>query len=117
MCVVTGKQNRPLTYTPTQPPTYTLAKAMLESLHLPVSRLGLPLLAPPPSVSSRRILSPAPSRCSALAAAMAAAPPVSKAEYLKRYLSGADAGLEGGSESVRKRRKKRPKPGGAAGKG
>ncbi|XP_050012162.1 BUD13 homolog [Alexandromys fortis] len=48
---------------------------------------------------------------------MAAAPPVSKAEYLKRYLSGADAGLEGGSESVRKRRKKRPKPGGAAGKG
>ncbi|XP_013201627.1 BUD13 homolog isoform X3 [Microtus ochrogaster] len=48
---------------------------------------------------------------------MAAAPPVSKAEYLKRYLSGADAGLEGGSESVRKRRKKRPKPGGTAGKG
>ncbi|CAO2635222.1 BUD13 homolog [Lemmus lemmus] len=48
---------------------------------------------------------------------MAAAPPVSKAEYLKRYLSGTDAGLEGGSESVRKRRKKRPKPGGAAGKG
>ncbi|XP_028722310.1 BUD13 homolog isoform X1 [Peromyscus leucopus] len=48
---------------------------------------------------------------------MAAAPPLSKAEYLKRYLSGADAGLEGGSESVRKRRKKRPKPGGAGGKG
>ncbi|XP_036049945.1 BUD13 homolog [Onychomys torridus] len=48
---------------------------------------------------------------------MAAAPPLSKAEYLKRYLSGADAGLEGGSEPVRKRRKKRPKPGGAGGKG
>ncbi|KAL1781654.1 BUD13-like [Sigmodon hispidus] len=48
---------------------------------------------------------------------MAAAPPLSKAEYLKRYLSGADAGLEGASESVRKRRKKRPKPGGASGKG
>ncbi|XP_040585967.1 BUD13 homolog isoform X3 [Mesocricetus auratus] len=48
---------------------------------------------------------------------MAAAPPVSKAEYLKRYLSGSDAGPEGGPESVRKRRKKRPKPGGAGGKG
>ncbi|XP_074191545.1 BUD13 homolog [Rhinolophus sinicus] len=48
---------------------------------------------------------------------MAAAPPLSKAEYLKRYLSGADAGGYGGSESGRKRRKKRPKPGGAGGKG
>nr|ACC68863.1 BUD13 homolog (predicted) [Rhinolophus ferrumequinum] len=48
---------------------------------------------------------------------MAAAPPLSKAEYLKRYLSGADAGVHGGSESGRKRRKKRPKPGGAGGKG
>ncbi|XP_052044381.1 BUD13 homolog [Apodemus sylvaticus] len=48
---------------------------------------------------------------------MAAAPPLSKAEYLKRYLSGTDAALEGGSESGRKRRKKRPKPGGAGGKG
>ncbi|XP_069326978.1 BUD13 homolog isoform X3 [Eulemur rufifrons] len=48
---------------------------------------------------------------------MAAAPPLSKAEYLKRYLSGADAGVDGGSESSRKRRKKRPKPGGAGGKG
>ncbi|XP_076781146.1 BUD13 homolog isoform X2 [Arvicanthis niloticus] len=48
---------------------------------------------------------------------MAAAPPVSKAEYLKRYLSGADAVLEGGPESGRKRRKKRPKPGGSGGKG
>ncbi|XP_011782204.1 PREDICTED: BUD13 homolog isoform X2 [Colobus angolensis palliatus] len=48
---------------------------------------------------------------------MAAAPPLSKAEYLKRYLSGADAGVDGGSESGRKRRKKRPKPGGAGGKG
>ncbi|KAL6036512.1 hypothetical protein STEG23_003900 [Scotinomys teguina] len=48
---------------------------------------------------------------------MAAAPPLSKTEYLKRYLSGADAGLEGSAESVRKRRKKRPKPGGAGGKG
>ncbi|PNJ75849.1 BUD13 isoform 2 [Pongo abelii] len=48
---------------------------------------------------------------------MAAAPPLSKAEYLKRYLSGADAGVDRGSESGRKRRKKRPKPGGAGGKG
>nr|KAF6464147.1 BUD13-like protein [Rousettus aegyptiacus] len=48
---------------------------------------------------------------------MAAAPPLSKAEYLKRYLSGADAGVTGGSESCRKRRKKRPKPSGAGGKG
>ncbi|ERE75662.1 putative BUD13 isoform 1 [Cricetulus griseus] len=48
---------------------------------------------------------------------MAAALPLSKAEYLKRYLSGADAGPEGGPESVRKRRRKRPKPGGAGGKG
>ncbi|XP_046493685.1 BUD13 homolog isoform X1 [Equus quagga] len=48
---------------------------------------------------------------------MAAAPPLSKAEYLKRYLSGADAGVDGGSESGRKRRKKRPKPGGVGGKG
>ncbi|XP_017738607.1 BUD13 homolog isoform X2 [Rhinopithecus roxellana] len=48
---------------------------------------------------------------------MAAAPPLSKAEYLKRYLSGADAGIDRGSESGRKRRKKRPKPGGAGGKG
>nr|KAF6437019.1 BUD13-like protein [Molossus molossus] len=48
---------------------------------------------------------------------MAAAPPLSKAEYLKRYLSRADAGAPGGSESVAKRRKKRPKPGGAGGKG
>ena len=37
---------------------------------------------------------------------------LSKAEYLKRYLSGADAGPEGGPESVRKRRKTWPKPGG-----
>ncbi|KAM9767731.1 BUD13 homolog [Dama dama] len=48
---------------------------------------------------------------------MAAAPPLSKAEYLKRYLSGADAGVDGGPESGRKRRKKRPKPSGAGGKG
>uniref|UniRef100_A0A8C6GY80 BUD13 homolog n=1 Tax=Mus spicilegus TaxID=10103 RepID=A0A8C6GY80_MUSSI len=48
---------------------------------------------------------------------MAAAPPLTKAEYLKRYLSGTDAGLEGGPEAGRKRRKKRPKPGGAGGKG
>ncbi|XP_007461919.1 PREDICTED: BUD13 homolog isoform X2 [Lipotes vexillifer] len=48
---------------------------------------------------------------------MAAALPLSKAEYLKRYLSGADAGVDGGSESGRKRRKKRPKTGGAGGKG
>ncbi|XP_006833911.1 PREDICTED: BUD13 homolog [Chrysochloris asiatica] len=48
---------------------------------------------------------------------MAAVPPLSKAEYLKRYLSGADAGVDGGSESCRKRRKKRPKPGGSSGKG
>ncbi|XP_004466046.2 BUD13 homolog [Dasypus novemcinctus] len=48
---------------------------------------------------------------------MAAAPPLSKAEYLKRYLSGADTGLDGGPESGRKRRKKRPKLGGAGGKG
>ncbi|XP_060035993.1 BUD13 homolog [Erinaceus europaeus] len=48
---------------------------------------------------------------------MAAAPPLSKAEYLKRYLSGADAGVDGGPESGRKRRKKRPKPGGPGGKG
>ncbi|XP_023600081.1 BUD13 homolog isoform X2 [Myotis lucifugus] len=48
---------------------------------------------------------------------MAAAPPISKAEYLKRYLSRADAGGPAGSESILKRRKKRPKPGGAGGKG
>nr|XP_021495414.1 BUD13 homolog isoform X2 [Meriones unguiculatus] len=48
---------------------------------------------------------------------MAAAPTLSKAEYLKRYLSGTDAGVGGGSEAGRKRRKKRPKPGGAGGKG
>ncbi|XP_077633771.1 LOW QUALITY PROTEIN: BUD13 homolog [Crocuta crocuta] len=48
---------------------------------------------------------------------MAAAPPVSKAEYLKRYLSGAGAGVDGGPDSGRKRRRKRPKPGGAGGKG
>uniref|UniRef100_A0A250Y3E7 BUD13 homolog n=1 Tax=Castor canadensis TaxID=51338 RepID=A0A250Y3E7_CASCN len=48
---------------------------------------------------------------------MAAAPPLSKAEYLKRYLSGADAGVDGTPEASRKRRKKRPKPGGAGGKG
>ncbi|XP_054448262.1 BUD13 homolog [Pteronotus mesoamericanus] len=48
---------------------------------------------------------------------MAAAPPLSKAEYLKRYLSRADAGVHGGSESMLKRRKKRLKPGGAGGKG
>ncbi|XP_040832923.1 BUD13 homolog isoform X6 [Ochotona curzoniae] len=48
---------------------------------------------------------------------MAAAPPVSKAEYLKRYLSGPDAGVDGAPQSGRKRRKKRPKPSGAGGKG
>ncbi|XP_062950442.1 BUD13 homolog [Cynocephalus volans] len=48
---------------------------------------------------------------------MAAAPPLSKAEYLKRYLSRTDAGVDGGPESGRKRRKKRPKAGGAGGKG
>ncbi|KAF6102333.1 BUD13-like protein [Phyllostomus discolor] len=48
---------------------------------------------------------------------MAAALPLSKAEYLKRYLSRADAGVGGGSESILKRRKKRPKPGSAGGKG
>ncbi|EHB11531.1 BUD13-like protein [Heterocephalus glaber] len=48
---------------------------------------------------------------------MAAAPLLSKAEYLKRYLSENDAGMDGGPASGRKRRKKRPKPGGAGGKG
>ncbi|XP_004415538.1 PREDICTED: BUD13 homolog [Odobenus rosmarus divergens] len=48
---------------------------------------------------------------------MAAAPPLSKAEYLKRYLSGAGAGVDGGSDSGRKRRRKRPKAGGVGGKG
>ncbi|XP_045750936.1 BUD13 homolog isoform X1 [Mirounga angustirostris] len=48
---------------------------------------------------------------------MAAAPPLSKAEYLKRYLSGAGAGVDGGPDSGRKRRRRRPKPGGAGGKG
>ncbi|XP_058519863.1 BUD13 homolog [Ochotona princeps] len=48
---------------------------------------------------------------------MAAAPPVSKAEYLKRYLSGPDAGVDGAPHSGRKRRKKRQKPSGAGGKG
>ncbi|XP_070274771.1 BUD13 homolog isoform X2 [Myotis yumanensis] len=48
---------------------------------------------------------------------MAASPLISKAEYLKRYLSWADAGGPVGSESILKRRKKRPKPGGAGGKG
>lgn len=48
---------------------------------------------------------------------MAAAAPLSKAEYLKRYLSRGDAGGHAGSESILKRRKKRPKPGGAGGKG
>ncbi|VFV37559.1 Hypothetical predicted protein [Lynx pardinus] len=48
---------------------------------------------------------------------MAAAPPVSKAEYLKRYLSGAGAGVDGAPESGRRRRRKRPKPGGVGGKG
>nr|KAF6324135.1 BUD13-like protein [Myotis myotis] len=48
---------------------------------------------------------------------MAAAPPISKAEYLKRYLSRADADGHAGSESILKRRKKRPKPGGVGGKG
>uniref|UniRef100_H0X1N0 BUD13 homolog n=1 Tax=Otolemur garnettii TaxID=30611 RepID=H0X1N0_OTOGA len=47
---------------------------------------------------------------------MAAAPPLSKAEYLKRYLSGADTGVDS-SEPGRKRRKKRPKSGGPSGKG
>ncbi|XP_049634160.1 BUD13 homolog [Suncus etruscus] len=48
---------------------------------------------------------------------MAAAPLLSKAEYLKRYLSGSEAGAEGGPETGRKRRKKRPKLVGAGGKG
>ncbi|XP_037697462.1 BUD13 homolog isoform X2 [Choloepus didactylus] len=48
---------------------------------------------------------------------MAAAPPLSKAEYLKRYLSGANAGVDGDPESSRKRRKKRPKTGGGGVKG
>uniref|UniRef100_H0VR13 BUD13 homolog n=1 Tax=Cavia porcellus TaxID=10141 RepID=H0VR13_CAVPO len=48
---------------------------------------------------------------------MAAAPPLSKAEYLKRYLSGMDAIVDGGPAPGRKRRKKRPKPEGAGGKG
>ncbi|XP_057640768.1 BUD13 homolog [Chionomys nivalis] len=48
---------------------------------------------------------------------MVAAPPLSKAEYLKRYLSGADAGQEGGLKSRRKRYKKGPKLGGTTGKG
>ncbi|KAM7324826.1 hypothetical protein ACRRTK_017131 [Alexandromys fortis] len=48
---------------------------------------------------------------------MVAAPPLSKAEYLKRYLSGADAGQEGGTESLRKRYKKGPKPGSTTGNG
>lgn len=82
--------------------------------HFVTSGLGSSL---PPSVLRFRILTPAPSRHPALAAAMAAAPPLSKAEYLKRYLSGADADAPGGSESGRKRRKKRLKPGGAGGKG
>jgi hypothetical protein len=76
-----------------------------------------PPLGRPPYVSRSGILSPAPSRLPAVAAAMAAAPPLSKAEYLKRYLSGADAGVDGTPEASRKRRKKRPKPGGAGGKG
>ncbi|XP_051044206.1 BUD13 homolog [Phodopus roborovskii] len=48
---------------------------------------------------------------------MAAVPLLSKAEYLKCYLSAADASSEGGPESVRKRHKKRPEPGGTGGKG
>ncbi|XP_038190823.1 BUD13 homolog [Arvicola amphibius] len=48
---------------------------------------------------------------------MVATSPLSKAECLKRYLSGADAGQEGGSESLWKRRKKGPKTQGTAGKG
>ncbi|XP_023604282.1 BUD13 homolog [Myotis lucifugus] len=48
---------------------------------------------------------------------MAAAPTISKAEVLKRYLSWADAGGPAGSEFILKCRKKRPKPGGAGGKG
>ncbi|XP_028931330.1 BUD13 homolog isoform X1 [Ornithorhynchus anatinus] len=44
---------------------------------------------------------------------MAAAPPLSKAEYLKRYLSGAEAEAAGqrGPEAGRKRRRKKLKPG------
>lgn len=82
--------------------------------HFVTSGLGSSL---PPSVLRFRVLTPAPSRRPALSAAMAAAPPLSKAEYLKRYLSGADADVHGGSESGRKRRKKRLKPGGAGSKG
>ncbi|XP_041507067.1 BUD13 homolog [Microtus oregoni] len=48
---------------------------------------------------------------------MVATPPLSKVEYLKRYLSGADACQEGGSESLRKRYKKGPKLGGTTGNG
>lgn len=81
---------------------------------------SLPVLAPPPRSSllfrfafNNFVPSPDPFP----SAAMAAAPPLSKAEYLKRYLSGADGGVDGGPESGRKRRKKRPKPSGAGGKG
>lgn len=48
---------------------------------------------------------------------MAAAAPLSKAKYLKRYLSWATGGGHTSSESISKRCKKRPKPGGASGKG
>ncbi|KAK7794986.1 hypothetical protein U0070_027496 [Myodes glareolus] len=44
-------------------------------------------------------------------------PLLSKADYLKRYLSGADAGQEGGSESPQKRYKEGLKSQGTAGKG
>ena len=48
---------------------------------------------------------------------MVAAPPLSKAEYLKCYMAGADACQEGGSESLRKRYKKGPKLGSTTGNG
>ena len=48
---------------------------------------------------------------------MVPAPLLSKAEYLKHYLSGIDAGQEGGSESPRKKYKKGPKSQGNAGNG
>ncbi|CAO2588609.1 BUD13 homolog [Lemmus lemmus] len=48
---------------------------------------------------------------------MEAVSPLSKAEYLKSYLSGTDTGQEGRSESLLKRCKKGSMPGGTTGKG
>ena len=101
---------------------------VLQSSKIPRLALARPALPNVPSLPARAPPSSSPlfrfafnnfvpSRDPSPAAAMAAALPLSKAEYLKRYLSGADAGVDGGPESGRKRRKKRPKPSGAGGKG